>query len=494
MRVQEMAKTGRAKRVRISRVSRHRLLRFGSCANAIFGLVLVCAGCATYQPQPLNPQRSADRFAARRLDDPHLRKQIIKLTGSAPQPWPPLQWGRAELLSVALAQNPQLAVARAQIDSALAHESAAALSPNPDVELQSEYARREADHWLYGISFDWLLRTPKRRRLQMRIAQLQTGGARANLMQQVWRVRRDVTKALSDWFSAQRQRQLLETLARDHDQLDALQKQRVDAGEDPPSELLVSMRARIETRQQLAELARTSESAHAALARALGVPEPALKEIQLQWKDWGNPPELDLAQLNGRREQALLGRADLAAAIAAYAVSETRLQQAVARQYPQLHLGPGYYWDHGIAKFPFNLGFTLPLNGNRAEIAEARAARKLAAKKMLALQTDIYADVDAAQRQEKVARDSLAIAERDLRASEQLQAQADHGLRLGAINRQQWLVARIDATRARLQVIRMRAQLQVARDSLEDALHTPLSGPELSMAKPFLSTVPGARP
>ena len=56
----------------------------------------------------------------------------------------------------------------------------------------------------------------------------------------------------------------------------------------------------------------------------------------------------------------------------------------------QLTLGPGYYWDHGIAKFPLDVGFTLPVNRNKGEIAEARAARELAGKRMLALQADIW--------------------------------------------------------------------------------------------------------
>jgi hypothetical protein len=56
------------------------------------------------------------------------------------------------------------------------------------------------------------------------------------------------------------------------------------------------------------------------------------------------------------------------------------------RQYPQFQLSPGYYWDHGIAKFPFDVGFTLPLfNRSEGEIAEARAAREVAGQRMLAV-------------------------------------------------------------------------------------------------------------
>ena len=45
--------------------------------------------------------------------------------------WPPREWDRAELLAVALTQNPQLAVARAEVNAALSHEITAAQAPTP---------------------------------------------------------------------------------------------------------------------------------------------------------------------------------------------------------------------------------------------------------------------------------------------------------------------------------------------------------------------------
>ena len=43
--------------------------------------------------------------------------------------------------------------------------------------------------------------------------------------------------------------------------------------------------------------------------------------------------------------------------------------------------------------------------------------------------------------------------------------------------------AEILAIRAELEVLEMRAQLQTARNNLEDVLHTPLSGPEVALAQ-----------
>jgi len=182
------------------------------------------------------------------------------------------------------------------------------------------------------------------------------------------------------------------------------------------------------------------------------------------------------------RERALLSRADVEISINDYAVAEATLKRAVARQYPQFELGPGYYWDHGIAKFPFDVGFTLPLNRNRGEIAEARAAREIAGQKLLAQQVDIYGAIAAAERAESLARAGVAAANQQAMSARKQADQAALGLRLGATGSTEQLAAEIVATRAQLEAIQLRAQLQTARNTLEDVLHTPLSGPELALA------------
>ncbi len=462
--------------------------------SVVLALGGVAAGCVHYQAAPIQPEHSADEFAARRLSEPRLHDELVRLmpqTAMATQ-WPPSQWDRAELLAVALVQNPQLAVAQAQIEAALSHEIAAAQSPNPDLTLESEYARHDSHPWLYGIGLDWLLRSSERRRLDSEIARLDTGNARLQLMDQAWAVRRDLAAALCDWESARRRTSLLDRLAAAQDRLLALEQRRVGAGEDAPGELIGAQQARIQIEQQQAEHRILADTAQAAAAKALGLPPQALDGVTFVWEDWGQPPALDEERRRKAREQALLSRADLGMAIGEYAAAEAKLQQSIARQYPQFILSPGYYWDHGIAKFPFDVGFTLPLNGNRGEIAEARAGRELAARRMLALQADIYGEIAAAERAERIARESMDVAERQLAAAHRRQQQADLALRLGAADRQDQVAAEIFVTRAEIDVVQMRAQLQASRNNLEDVLHTPLSGPELALAESFSAADSGA--
>ena len=454
------------------------------CQVGIMSVIGLTAGCVGYQAAPLDPQHSADQFAARRLDDGQLRADLTRLMPAAGSSWPPQQWDRGELLAVALVRNPQLAVAQAQVQAALAHQITAAEAPNPDLTLQSEYgARQEMHPWLYGLSLNWLLRPPERRRLEQQIARLDTTNTRLQLMDQIWTVRRELVAALSDWEAARRRLALLERLAAAQDRLVALEQMRVRAGEDSPVEFITVEQARIEIEQQRSQLRAEADAAQAIAAKALGFPPDTLDSMTFTWPDWGTPPPVSDAERDAARERALLSRTDLGAVIGDYAIAEAHLKLAVARQYPQFAIEPGYYWDHGIAKFPFDVSFTLPVNRNKGEIAEARAARELAGKRMLALQADICGEIGAAERAEHLARASTDAAERQLETARRQVAQVNLSLHLGASDPQEQVGAQIVALRAELEVLQIRGQLQAARNTLEDVLHAPLSGPELALTK-----------
>ena len=445
--------------------------------------LLALGGCVTYQSAPLDPQRSVEQFAARRLDDPALQKELVPLLPQAASSWPPPQWDRGGLLAVALLRNPELAVTRARVQAALAHEVAVGRISNPDIQLQSEYGAHGEPHpWLYGVAFDWALRSPGRRHLEQRIARLDTANTRLELMDEVWTLRHELVAALSDWETARRRLTLLDRLATAQDKLRSGELKRVRAGEDSPSESVTAEQACIETEQQQAEARTAADAAQVAAAKVLGFPADTLNTLQFVWPDWGTPPPLGETQHDSVRERALLSRSDLEAAMGEYSIAEARFELAVKRQYPQLTLGPGYYWDHGISKFPLDIGLTLPIDGNKGEIAESRAARDVAGKHMLALQANIYAEIASAERAEHLARTSTDTAERRLENARHQAAQSELSLRLGESNVMEQVASEILGIRAELEVLEMRAQLQTARNNLEDVLHTPLSGPEVGLA------------
>jgi outer membrane protein TolC len=424
-----------------------------------------------------------EQFAARRLDDPALQTDLLRLLPQAATSWPPEQWDRGELLAVALVRNPELAVTRAGVQAALAHEMAVGRIANPDIELQSEYGAHGEPHpWLYGVAFDWVLRSADRRHLEQTIARLDTANSRLGLMEEVWKLRQELIASLSDWESARRRLVLLDRLNAAQERLRSGELKRIQAGEDSPGESVTAEQALIDTEQQQAQARTAIDAAQVAAARVLGVPPETLDSLPFAWPDWGAPPQLNVAQRDAARERALLSRSDLQAAIGEYSIAEARFELAVKRQFPQLTVGPGYYWDHGIGKFPLDIGFTLPMDGNKGEIAESRAAREMAGKHMLALQADIFEEIAAAERAEHLARTSTDTAERRLENARRQAAQSELSVHLGESNVMEQVAAEILAIRAELEVLDMRARLQAARNNLENVLHAPLSGPEVSLA------------
>ena len=469
--------------------ARRVLPRPAAIVSAIIGL----AACATYQPAPLQPEQSAARFVERRLDSAEVRDGVAALLPQAQKTWPPQPWNRAELLAVALVLNPKLAVARAQVDAALAHEIGAGQRPNPQLTLQSEYARHDPHPWLYGVALDLLLVSGERRQLDVDLARLETSSARWQLMDQAWEVRRALLAALSDREGVRRRLALLEELGAAQQQLVGHEQRRVASGEDAAELLAAALQARIEIEQLQAQARSDLAAAEAAAAAALGVTIAAFDGVAIDWPDWGAPAAAPDSALRQAREQALRSRSDLAAAIAAYAEAEDRLHAAVLRQYPQIHLEPGYYWDHGIAKFPLNAAFDLPLfNRNEGEIAETTAARDVASRRMLGVQAGIIGAIDAAQRAEHIAAASADVAHRGFQSARAQRRNAAANLRLGDIGAVEDLAAEIVALRSELELLHMQEQLQAARNALEDALHAPLSGPELELAEPLPVAVTGA--
>ena len=108
------------------------------------------------------------------------------------------------------------------------------------------------------------------------------------------------------------------------------------------------------------------------------------------------------------RRHALLERADVLAALDAYAASEAQLRLELAKQWPDLHLGNGYQFDQGQNKWGLALALDLPvMNRNEGPIAEAVAARGEAAARFSALQAQVIGELDQASLERDGAREQL---------------------------------------------------------------------------------------
>jgi hypothetical protein len=176
---------------------------------------------------------------------------------------------------------------------------------------------------------------------------------------------------------------------------------------------------------------------------------------------------------------AISSRRDVLRAVIDYDLAESALRLEIAKQYPEVHVGPGYTWDHGVSKLPFNLGLVLPTDLNRSAIAQAEAKRAEAGRALEAVQAAVLAAVDQAQGAlSATATTQALIRDRDLPVAQRLAASAARSRQAGETDRVDELGAQATLLETELSVLDARRTAAGAVVDLEDALRTPFDPAE----------------
>jgi cobalt-zinc-cadmium efflux system outer membrane protein len=434
-------------------------------------VIVLLSGCVGFHPKPLSPEEAARAFSARTLTDPGLQKFMGKTTGS----WDLDAWTMA-----ALYYHPDLDVARAQWKTAQAGERTAGERPNPMLSLGPTWVSNPdagLSPWIAGFSFDIPIETAGKRGIRRRQAAALAEAARQNLAQTAWQIRSRVRAALLAYFAAQKSKWILIHQGKELDENARLLSERSANGSASPFN--ASQAALLAGRNRLAlqDALRQEADSRSQLADAIGVPAGALKSVSLSSTTFASLPDPGEAILSQARRAALLGRPDLLSALASYAANEAALEQEIAKQYPDLHLGPGFAYDQGQDKWSLGLTFPLPIfNQNKGLIAEAQSRREEAAARFLALQDKIINEVDRARAAYCAARRKLAMAS-DVLARQTKQDRALRGLlRPGDVSRLTLFRSRLDIDSTALARVEALRQAQEALGVLEDALEHPLAG------------------
>ena len=299
--------------------------------------------------------------------------------------------------------------------------------------------------------------------------------ARWNFVSAAWQIRSGVRASLLDFKIAGRRAALLQQEFAAQKEIVRLLQQRLDAGEISRPELTTAQIALNKTQLDLSDARSKQADARSHLAEALGLSEAALDGENLNF-DFSLSDVKALTSADARRV-ALRSRADILAALADYAAAEDDLRLEIAKQYPDLHLGPGYAWNSGNAgDNQWSLGLTLELpilNQNQGPIAEAEARRKLAAAKFIELQSQVIGEIDRAVAGFRVAREQLQTGNELLAAEQRQQKSAEAQLKAGAGDRLDLLNAQLELSNAQLAQLDNAAKLQTAFGALEDALQRP---------------------
>jgi len=443
----------------------------------LLALTITLGACATPAPPAAIDLEGPIDFAARSLGDPRLKTYMETALRRQISAWPLTAWDEQDLTLAAFYYQPELSTARARWATAQAAEISAGGRPNPTLALLPEYntdAPKNISPWIVSVGLNLPIETAGKRRYRLARAQQLSAAARFDVAATAWRIRSRVRAKLLDLYAGQRIHALLDKQLMLAGARRAAVEQRLAAGAASRPEAAQAAAAV----QQIQLAQRQSEQQELAdrsgLAQSLGVSVAALQGIEFSFAAFADTPgRIELLALEAR-QRGLSGRAELLAALADYAASESALQLALAGRIPNLEIGPGYKWDEGAVKWSVGVALTLPIS-QAGPIAEAAAQRDHAAARFNSLQAKAIGEIDQASAAYQLALHQLdAAATLSATAEQQMQA-TEEQLRAGEADRLALLEARLQGVLS--EQTRLAAAINAHRSvgALEDALQQPLA-------------------
>lgn len=445
---------------------------------AVLVIVASVAGCARFQSKPLSAAAGADAFHGRALTDPGLREFLE--TNALGGAWSRENWDLNALTLAAFYFHPDMDMARARWHAATAGKITAAQRPNPSLaftpRLNSTSIGTGMTPWILGGVLDIPVETMGKRKYRVAQAQHLDEMARFELANTAWTIRSRVRSSMLILQSATESEAILREQADTLERLARLVEVQWKAGALSPVEVSAARVAHHNAQLNFKDAQRQGADARGQLAEAIGVPLKALDNVKISFSDLAEYPA-QLAVPDVQR-QAMLNRADVLSALAEYAASESSLQVQIARQYPDIHLRPGYELDQTKNKWQLGVSFDLPiLNQNQGPIAEAEARREEVAAKFNAVQAKAIGEIERATAVYSAAVEQAGTADNLL---DQLQSRSTAMERMyeaGEVDRLAVTTTLAEVLNGKLSRLKSRVQAQSALAALEHAVQAPLLMP-----------------
>jgi cobalt-zinc-cadmium efflux system outer membrane protein len=437
--------------------------------------VLPFTGCAVqrYQAAPIVPVETASSFRSRNFGDSGVQTFVEKNLGKPASTWPPKMWDLQTLSLVALYFSPDMEAARARLAEADAAVVTAGARPNPIFDLSPGVP----SPYLLTLDFLLPLETKGKRGYRIRSGRNLDEAARFDLADTAWKVHSAVRKALLDHLLASRSLELLRSEEQVRNEQVKILQERFIAGDIPRPELDLARIELSKTHLAISQAEGQVAETKAALAAALSVPIDAIDGFEFAWNDLESPPGADSFSPREIQQEAVLDRLDIRRALALYEAAESDLQQEIAKQYPDIQIGPGYTYEERNSFFTVGLSITLPLfNRNQGPIAEANGKRREAAAAFLQKQAQVISDSERALAVYSAALNELGEADQSLHQLQDTQLRMTQlAVSVGEEDRLTLNGVQLESTavaRARLDAL---TRAQTALGDLEDAVQRPLS-------------------
>jgi outer membrane protein TolC len=340
---------------------------------------------------------------------------------------------------------------------------------------------------LLTLDLSFPLETAGKRRYRIESAQSSLRAAQLDLAQAAWAVRSAVRAAMLDDIIAGRTAELLNSEAKSRQNQVELSDRMAALGEITRVQADAARIELSKARAALGAAESQAAEAKAALAAAIGVPSAALQDVRLFWPDMDSPPAEGSLPIAEVRRAAVINRLDVRSALEKYAAAEADLRLQIARQYPDIDIGPGYTYEEKHSYFTLGFSAVIPMfDRNRGPIAEAEAERLKAAAAFLSTQADAISKSERSLAVYRVALEELAEAGHLSELTGNRQRSVREAVRAGEEGRLELDDADIEhlaAARSELETV---ARAQRALGDLEDAVQRPLTpGDQLPAGAPL---------
>ena len=446
------------------------------------GLLLV--GCAThhYQRAPVSASETALNFERRTLADPAFKQYLEKNLGIAIVDWPLKSWDLRTLTLAAFYFNPSIEASRDHVATIEASVVTAGGRPNPTLSVSPGVP----SPYLFNLGLSFPIETAGKRGYRVQRAQSFSEAARFELAEAAWKVRARVRSALLAYLLAVRNLDLLRSEEQVREEQVKLLNERVAVGEIPRPDADLARIELSKTRLSIRSAEGQVGQNRAELAAAIGIPDAALEGAELSWPNLDSLPSAESITPERIQREAVLNRLDVRRSLAEYAASEADLRLEIAKQYPDLEIGPGYQFEERNNFFTLASAITLPiLNRNQGPIAEAEARRKETGSRFLVTQAQVIAESEKALAPYRGALKELSEADNSLRKLQDLRnRKTQQAVRVGEADRLTLNGVLLESSAVSSVRLDALGRAQTALGALEDAVERPLTPGDIAPLAP----------
>jgi len=207
------------------------------------------------------------------------------------------------------------------------------------------------------------------------------------------------------------------------------------------------------------------------MARLIGI--PAIDLEQFEMKSLTLDAALDIGGAEIYRSAALLNRVDLQESLVDFGLADVELKLALIKQYPEISISPGYFWDQGDKIWNFALGLTLPRQ-SEALVLRAENLRNLKRLQVKERQINILSQVEGRHAIAQSARLGLIQSRLNLHRASDIFLGVEEKFGVGNISRVDLYDERLSYIDLAEEFIDQTSDFFTALAALEDSCQTPL--------------------